>query len=79
MDLIIERKVEYAQLRELAIYVREELPNLKTQQDYKDFVDGLEFDFPYLDTEIKIFLEEEKRFQEQAVINKLQSYIKTLN
>lgn len=79
MDLIIERKVSFDQIRELAQYVRTELPLLKTQKDYIDFVDGLEGDFPFLESELKILIAEEKVFEEQAVISKLQQYIKTLN
>lgn len=78
LEILRIKKEPYSSIREMAIFVTTELPNIKTQSELISFLDDVSNDFPFLMDEVSLLKKEANLVKEQIVINKLAHYIKNL-
>jgi hypothetical protein len=79
VELLKTNEVSYSEIKKLSIFIAEELPTVKDNQELIMFFDYLLKEYPFIKNEVNILKNEMNVVKEKAVIGKLEQYIKNYN
>ena len=75
VEIIADKSLPYAKIREMAVYVTDSLPLVQNSQDLSLFLEDIVSEFDFLKHEIIVMKNEIGQTKEAQIMDKLRSYI----